>query len=124
MGTANRLCLLVLSAACLAFFAACAGEVAAASGEAAVKEVAESTKDSAKSLAVQYSLSNTGGVGITRSSVDFYAKTGAHAYYFTAVDKVSIPPGATVYAAASAEYYASSETLTPGSVKIIEAFFE
>ena len=124
MRIAVRLVSIVCSAACLALFSDCAGELAQPSGEAAVKEVAETTKDSAKSLAVQYSLSNTGSLRITRSAVDFCARTAAHAYYFTAVDKEAIPPGGTIYAAASVEYYEATETLTPGSVQIIGAFFE
>jgi len=124
MRNAIRLVSILYSAACLGFFAACAGEVAQPSGEAAIKEVVETTKDSVKSLAVQYSLSNTGSLRITRSAVDFCARTADHSYYFTAVDKEAIPPGETIYAAASVEYYAATETLAPGSVQITGAFFE
>jgi hypothetical protein len=124
MKNAIRLVSILCAAACLGFQAACAGEVAQPSGEAAVKEVAETTKNSAKSLAVQYSLCNTGSLRITRSAVDFCARTAAHSYYFTAIDKEAIPPGGTIYAAASVEYYAATESLTPGSVQIIGTFFE
>lgn len=124
MRKAVRLFSILCSAACLGLFAACAGELAQPEGEASVKEVAETTKDSAKSLAIQYSLRNTGSLRITRSAVDFCARTAAHSYYFTAVDKEAIPPGGTIYAAASVEYYAATETLIPGSVQIIGSFFE
>lgn len=112
------------SALGLALCLSCPGEAAGPEGRAALLEVAESTATSGKSLVVQYSLSNTGSLRLTRSAVDFRARTAAHGYYFTAVDETPIPPGATVYAAASVQYYASTEALVPGSVEILGAFFE
>jgi hypothetical protein len=124
MGKVVRLVSIFCSSACIGLLAACPGEVARPRGEAAVKEVVETTKDTVKSLAIQYSLSNTGSLRITRSAVDFCARTADHSYYFTAIDKEAIPPGGTIYAAASVEYYAATETLSPGSVQIIGTFFE
>ena len=118
---ASALCRLALAAFLLA---ACAGTVAEVEGRAKLEGSAETTTTSGKSLVVQYSVINAGSLRITRSAVDFRARTGAHTYYFTAVDTTPIPAGATIYAAASVQYYASTESLVAGSVEVIGGFFE
>jgi hypothetical protein len=118
---ASALCRLACTALLLA---ACAGTVAEVEGRAKLEESAETTTTTGKSLVVQYSVSNVGSLRITRSAVDFRAKTGAHTYYFTAVDTTPIPAGATIYAAASVQYYSGTEALVPGSAEIIGSFFE
>ena len=104
--------------------AACERDSYLPEGTAAILDKAEVEEEGTKSLAVQYSVRNSGRSAIALSTVSFGFGTDARRYYFSDTQALSLPPGGIVYLSARLAYYAATESADLSSVEILGAFFE
>lgn len=104
--------------------AACERDSYLPEGTAAILDKAEVGEEGTKSLAVQYSVRNSGRSAIALSTVSFGFGTDARRYYFSDTQALSLPPGGIVYLSARLAYYAATESADLSSVEILGAFFE